>query len=143
MGFTKEENISSHIDSLSNADWGKLFSLIPIIESSDKFITEGGLEMDGDDPETMHITPVQSAKIVYDFEKVMYDLGLVIDFNWANWNEGEKIASQSNFENLESVTLLKLLTAFIRNNRFSDGALAGRFKDGTIANILKELQKNH
>jgi len=38
--------------------------------------------------------------------------------------------------------LLKILTAFIRNNRFCDGALAARFEDGTIEKILKELKKN-
>jgi hypothetical protein len=139
--FHTLEDIATHLDSLSNDDWNKLFYLIPIIESTEEFITGGGAEMDDNDPETIRITPVLSANIVHDFEKVMYDLDLVIDFDWGSWDEGREIATNKNFKNQDAITLLKLLTAFIRNNRFCDGALAGRFKDKSIESILKVLRK--
>lgn len=141
MTFHKEENIIYHIKTLSKDDWERLFVLIPIIESTDNFIEGGGIEEDEYDPNSFKITPVQSAKVVRDFEKVVYDLKLVIDFDWGSWDEGREIASTGDYENLDTVTLLKLLTAFIRNNRFRDGALASRFEDKSIENILKELKE--
>ncbi len=136
------DNIFVQIEKQSKDDWDKLFSLIPEIESSDRFIESGGIIEDKNDPDSFMITPVIETKVVLDFEKIMYDLNLVIPFNWSKWEQGRKIASKGIFINLSTVTLLKLLTAFIRNNRFCDGALASRFEDGTIEIILKELKKN-
>lgn len=136
------ENISAHIKKLSKEDWGKLFALIPQIESTDDFIINGGILEDENDDDSFKIVPVIEAKVVLDFEEVMYDLDLVIPFNWSKWEEGRKIVNSGDYINLDTVALLKVLTAFIRNNRFCDGALASRFEDGTIEKILRELKKN-
>lgn len=140
--FLDIKNISSHLNKLSNRDWEKLFSLIPQIEETKKFIEGGGLIEDVNDPNSFIITPIIEIKIVHDFQKVLAKLGLIINFDWGGWDEGRIIAKKMNFENLDTVTLLKLLTAFVRNNRFCDGALAARFEDRTIEKILKEIKKN-
>ena len=140
--FLDIKNISSHLNKLSNRDWEKLFSLIPQIEETEKFIKGGGLIEDVNDPNSFIITPIIEIKIVHDFQKVLAKLGLIINFDWSGWDEGRIIAKKMNFENLDTVTLLKLLTAFVRNNRFCDGALAARFEDRTIEKILKEVKKN-
>lgn len=135
-------NIESHLASLSKDDWDKLFSLIPKIQSTDNFVNDDRISDNKIDGDTFLIHPINTAPIVYDFETVMYDLDLVIDFDWGSWDGGREIASKGSFEGLGSVTLLKLLTAFIRNNLFCDGALSDRFKDGTVLKILKELKRN-
>lgn len=135
------DNIENHFKKLSNDEWEKLFALIPIIESTKEFIIRGGIEVDEDDSETFNITPIIEVAVVLDFERIMYELDLVIDFDWPDWREGHVIASKRAYEDLDAITLLKLLTAFIRNNRFCDGALADRFQDGSVGTILKELKK--
>jgi len=56
-------------------------------------------------------------------------------------NEGKLIAKNKDFDystvNLE--TKRKLLTAFVRNDRFSEGALEYSFKAGIIIKILKSM----
>ncbi len=136
------EDISVHIEKLSKNDWGKLFALIPKIESTENFIKNGGFIEDKENPESFKITPIIETKVVLDFESIMYELELVIPFNWSKWDKGRDIVSNGKYCNLETITLLKILTAFIRNNRFCDGALATRFEDRTIEKILKELKKN-
>ena len=136
------ENISAHIEKLSINDWAKLFALIPVIESTEKFVKSGGVIKDKENPDSYKITPIVVDKVVLDFERIMYELGLVISFYWSKWDKGKDIVKKGEYSNLETITLLKILTAFIRNNRFCDGALAARFEDGTIETILKELKKN-
>ncbi len=136
------ESISTHIEKLSKNDWEKLFALIPIIESTKDFVIEGGLIEDDNDPDSFTITPIKEAKVVFDFERIMYDLDLVIDFNWPAWDEGRAIVEKGKYSNLDTITLLKILTAFIRNNRFCDGALAERFEDRTIEKILRRIEDN-
>lgn len=75
-------NIQSHINSLNQSDWNKLFDLIPIIEACDKFIVSGGIELRDDNPDCIEINPVIEAEVVLDFEQLMYDLDLVIGFGW-------------------------------------------------------------
>lgn len=132
----------NHLEKLSYKDWEKLFELIPQIESCEKFITGGGIVEDEDDPDSFIITPIIVTKIVLDFERIMDELELVIPFNWPSWDIGREIVKTGVYNNLDSITLLKLLTAFIRNNRFCDGALAARFEDKSIEKILIELKKN-
>ena len=136
------DKIEDHIVRLPSDKWNKLFALIPIIESTKEFIISGGIEEDENDSDIFNITPVIEAKVVLDFERIMYELDLVISFDWAEWSEGHVIAGKRAYEDLNTLTLLKLLTAFIRNNRFCDGALADKFQDGSVGTILKWLKKN-
>jgi len=136
------DTIEDHIKRLNPSEWNKLFALIPIIESTNEFVIRGGIEEDVDDPDTFNITPIIEAAVVLDFERIMYELDLVINFDWPDWREGQVIASKRAYEDLDTITLLKLLTAFIRNNRFCDGALADRFQNGSVGTILRELKKN-
>lgn len=75
----------------------------------------------------------------------MYDLNLVLKFDWGAWEEGKEIlnSGEQNFFALEPVTLCKLLTALIRTDRFMDGTLVSNFVNGTIIKIIKALQDNY
>jgi hypothetical protein len=140
--ISKLIDISKVIDELSLKDWERLFKLIPEMEKTKDFIKGGGIIDDPNDPEGFMITPIVEADIVQVFEKTLYDLSLIIDFNWPGWDEGRTIADDQDFENKDTVTLLKLFTAFVRNNRFCDGVLAQKFEDRTIEKILKQIKKN-
>ena len=138
----ENETISAHIKKLSENDWGKLFALTPKIESTKEFVKGGEIIEDDNDPESFVITPIIEDKVVWDFECIMYELDLVIDFNWPHWDDGREIVGKGNYSNLDTITLLKILTSFIRNNRFCDGALAERFEDRTIEKILRLIEDN-
>ncbi len=133
--------VDERLKTMTYEEWERLFEIIPLIESCEEFAMGGGLIEDEDDPESYIIVPSENSKIVYDFERLMSDLRLIISFNWSHWDAGSEIARSGKYENLDAVTLIKLLIAFIRSNRFCDGALAARFEDGSILKILKELKK--
>jgi len=139
----KPESIAVHLKTLTKKDWQKLFSLIPIIESTEKFSTGGDIFEDKNNPESWVVTPEIESQIVFDFLDVMEELDLIIPFHWSAWEDGKSIFKKREYKNLDTITLLKLLTAFIRQDHFSyGGALASRFEDGTIGKILNELRKN-
>ena len=137
----KQDNYIQTINSYTHSDWKPLLDLIPKIEQTKSFgkAIGGGVDKDG----VYNIPNWSSAKIVYEFLEVVYDIPIVIDFNWAAWDEGRKIASDENFDfdTIDIPTKCKLITAFVRNDRFCDGALAGAFERGTILKILKSIQK--
>jgi len=137
--YTKLEEINSVIGKLTIKDWKKLFELIPKIKKTKDFVKSGGIVEDSNNPEGFMITPIIEKKIVWNLEKTLDELNLLIAFDWPKWDEGRKIASTQQYENIDTVTLLKLISAFIRNNRFCDGALAERFEDRSIEKILKQM----
>lgn len=110
----KLKDLNQHLKNLTAADWEKLFNFI-------------------------HATKTEDT--AYDFTDVMYELKLVVNFDWPAWTEGQKIAATGNYENLDRITLLKILSAIIRNDRFSEGALLNAFKNGTIEKILIQLKE--
>ncbi len=134
------EDLPAHLNSLNQSDWDKLFSLIQPIESHKGY--DGDWEDTDNIPAGFKLTTESEADIIGVFQNRMYELDLVINFNWGHWDEGRKLVRSGKYDNVDTITLLKLLTAIIRNNRFCDGALAAAFGDGTIERILKQLKKN-
>jgi Family of unknown function (DUF6508) len=69
----------------------------------------------------------------------MYERGLVYDFDWMAWAGtpvGRRLLSTSQAVASESgAQLAKVLTALVRNDRFSEGQLASAFASGTLTAI--------
>lgn len=136
-----EENYREKIDSYSKTEWAPLIELIPKIEKTKKFGKMYGGEIDENDVMTMPYW--EKSDIVSQFCRIVYNIPIIIEFEWSSWDEGRKIASDENFDldTIDIPTKCKLITAIVRNDRFCDGALIAAFKSGLILKILKSIEK--
>ena len=76
--------------------------------------------------------------------KILYELNLVISFDWMNWDEGREFISNKNldlFSNQSKYVLIGLLTALARKDRFSEGSWGSAIENGTTPKLLFELEK--
>ncbi len=141
MRILNEANYIEAIKSYTYEDWKPLLNLIPKIEQAKSFgeSVGGGMDKDG----VYHIPNWSSAEIVYEFQKIVYEIPIVIDFNWGGWDEGRKMAGDENFDfdTVDIPTKCRLITAFVRNDRFCEGALSGAFERGTILRIFKSIKR--
>ena len=83
-----------------------------------------------------------SAPITSEAMKFLYDNNLIVDFDWGSWNEGREFFKNNNpnkYDSIDRETVLKLLTAVARNDRFCDGAWAGLFENGTAQKLFQRL----
>lgn len=81
--------------------------------------------------------------------RFLYDNGLVVGFtgggmtfDWAAWDEGRAIfqdPATDRFDHLDRMTVLKLLTAIARNDRFCEGAWANLFEEGDGQTLFRRL----
>ncbi|MFU8813691.1 MAG: DUF6508 domain-containing protein [Balneolaceae bacterium] len=128
------------INGFSTSDWKPLFDLIPDIEKASGFgemkggerTKEGALEM-----------PYWAeSEIVSRFKKIVYEMPIIIDFDWASWDEGREMITDKNvnFDSIDTPTKCKLITAIVRNDRFCEGALASAFESGLIYKLLRSIQ---
>src|SRR5688572_23461646 len=83
---------------------------------------------------------VDTAALVEDALHLLYDHHLIIPFDWARWDEGRAIFHSNDpdrFATLDRLTVLKLLTAVARNDRFSAGSWAALFDHGDGQKLLE------
>ena len=136
-----EENYQERILGYSRRDWNSLLKLIPLIEETKKFgESRGGNELAKDLFELPYLDP---AEIVSEFMRVVYEMPIIISFDWGSWDEGRNIASDMNFDfdTIDIPTKCKLITAIVRNDRFCEGALVNAFEKGLMLKILKSIEK--
>ncbi|HEC44219.1 MAG TPA: hypothetical protein ENI20_15465 [Bacteroides sp.] len=88
-----------------------------------------------------HFPYARHERVVDDFVRIAYDLDLVIPFNWSEWTEGDRLVSNphTNFNDLDLITLVKLITALIRSDKYSGGTVVGAVQNGIILKILRAI----
>ena len=136
-----EKNYKEKISAFTDHDWQPFIKIIHKIKKSSYFGELGKLEMVEKGVYQESISTF--APIVSEFLKVVYDLPLIIIFDWRAWKEGWEILNDVNFDfdTLDIPIKCKLLTAIVRNDRFCEGALVSAFNSGLILNILKSMEK--
>ncbi|UFH52233.1 DUF6508 domain-containing protein [Spirosoma sp. KNUC1025] len=136
------DQLTGHLTSIKTSDWNKLFALIPEIEATETFgeIKGGDKLPDG----SIAMPYWNSAKIVDKFLYTVADLDMVPIYNWASWQEGNRLLddNRTNYNNLTIETLCKLLTIIIRADRFSDGYLVSMFTNGKMLKIIQAIKIN-
>ncbi len=138
--FLEEKNYKKIINSFSTLEWKPLIELIPRIENTEKFeeAVGGGIE-----DKVIQIPYWVQGEIVSEFFEIVYAMPIIIDFDWGSWDEGRIIARDEyfDFDTIDIPTKCKLITAFVRNDRYCDGALICAFESGLILRILKSIEK--
>jgi O-acetyl-ADP-ribose deacetylase len=88
------------------------------------------------------MNPYVYSKEVNDFIKALYKENIIFSFGWPNWqNEaGKYYRDPELIKTADIKTLRKLLTLYVRKERFRSGHLANMIKSGHILNILKRLK---
>ena len=85
---------------------------------------------------------VSPNKTVNKFIELVYEKNVVLSFDWMKWKEGQDILEkgEGDYSEFDLMTLVKLFTTIVRNDRFCEGYLVSKFEDGTILKILRRIQ---
>ncbi len=79
----------------------------------------------------------QYAPQVIAAEAALYDMGLIVDFDWPSWSESQRYFDGEPVE--DEVVAVKFLTAVVRAERFSEGVLDRAVETGVFAGALRVL----
>jgi hypothetical protein len=139
--FLNEDNYSEKIYAYNREHWQPLLELIPAIASTDNFGEMKGGEKN--EESFIQMPYYEESSLVDAFRSKVYDLGLIIDFDWTNWEGGNKIMNESNFDfdTIRIPEICKLITAIIRKDRFSEGTLVSAFSEGLILKMLQSINR--
>ena len=149
MDVLNQNNYLEKINAYTLLVWKPLFDLIPEIEAQKEFgqivvpeINPEEGDQDGT-PRAFFMPYFIENPVVDKFRIIAYQIPIIIDFDWGHWREGEKIFQDEDFDydTIDIPTKCKLLTAFVRSDRFNDGYLVSVFEKGVVVKILKSIQK--
>ena len=135
-----EKNFKEIIASYKKEDWKPLLELIHEIEKTSKF---GEIRRrEKDEKGVIQMPFIIEEEIVYKFINVVYDIPIIISFDWGAWDEGRKFVNDKSFDfnSIDIPTKCKLITAIVRNDRFCEGCLVAAFEEGLILKILKSIE---
>ena len=75
------------------------------------------------------------------FLEGLYERGVIVDFNWPAWKEGERLHQHpEEIDSADAHTCWGLLIALVRADRFSSGLLASLIESGKLVRLLRRLQ---
>lgn len=134
------ENYIEKILSFSKADWKPLIGLIPKIEENQLFYENEKRKID--EKSLTFTACYEPGNTITQLIETVYDMPIIIDFDWPGWDEGRKMLRDQNFDfnTIDIPEKCKLITAIVRNDRFCDGALFYTFKSGLMLKILKSIE---
>lgn len=69
----------------------------------------------------------------------LYDLGLVVSFDWPDWYRPDRYPAGDGLASAPVADAVRLLTAYVRGDRFCDAALLGGVTDGSIPAAIRSL----
>lgn len=73
-----------------------------------------------------------------EFIQALYENNFIQAFDWSQFNTLQNV---ENIEHADIDTLVKILTAYIRADRFSSGSVANLIKEGHLLRILYRLRE--
>jgi hypothetical protein len=67
-------------------------------------------------------------------------IGAVVPFSWPDWDGLERYAGGRGLDAAPVADAVRMATAVIRSDRFSEGSIGGALEDGTLLAVLRRLR---
>ena len=87
----------------------------------------------------------QYAPLIWKFWEVLDQHGWLITFNWMEWTETDEAhrlrSDPTAMTHASSENLSKLLSMYVRRERFSDGAWLSLWESGLLLSILRRAEQ--
>ena len=97
------DSTEEYINEILKEDWMKLIDLIPEIEQTSVF---GEIVTSSTEDENF-FPFMKSSEIVSKFHQLVYDLNMVIVFDWMKWEEGKDILENSGKLSIIHILIMK------------------------------------
>lgn len=110
----------AYLASILAAQWQELFRLAKVVD------------LTGVNP------PYGGNETISAVHQKLYDLKIIFNFPWMDWEEGRKMYNDPHFDfgSLAPLEASMMLTAICRSDRFSDGELLMAFLNGKVQKLV-------
>lgn len=71
----------------------------------------------------------------------LYEVGVIVQFNWPDWHGRRDVPRRHRLERAPVAEAVRMTTAIIRADRFSEGTIGAMLNDGTLLTALRRIRR--
>jgi hypothetical protein len=142
-----DEAITETLVSAPAGRWHALWDAVDALnEEREHARWEGGEQVDTTAVDGVQRPVYQMPYVIYSeavnrIVQSLYELGAVVPFNWHEWEGVQRYRMGHGLEAAPVSDAVRLLTAIIRADRFTEGTIAVTLEDGTLPAALQRLRR--
>lgn len=144
-----DAEIEALLHGASAEAWAALWSAVDELDGEAEHTTWGG----GDQIDTTVVDGVERPVVQMPYAiysgaterviKGMYEAGVIVPFNWPEWDGIQKYRDPVALEAAPVADAVRMATAIVRADRFSEGTIGATLEDGTLLAALRRLRQWH
>lgn len=143
-GEPTDDDIERHLRGVPAEVWDAIWDAAAEVGAESVHVRwEGGVERSagGTEPTVSSLPyPVYSAAT----DRLRSALGaLVVPFSWPEWEGVRRYRGGAQMQQAPVADAVRMVTAVLRSERFTDGSIAGAIEDGTLSAALERLRLWH
>lgn len=73
--------------------------------------------------------------------QALYGIGAIVPFNWPNWHGVKTYRGGERMDSAPVADAVRMTTAIIRADRFSEGTIGAMLNDGTLHAALRRIRR--
>lgn len=129
--------------------WATLWSAVDDLQHEDEHMTWKGGEqvgttvIDGVERPVIQMPYAIYSRATERVVQALYEVGAVVPFNWSHWDGVKKYRGAIALEVAPVADAVRMATAIVRADRFSEGTLGATLEDGTLFAALRRLRRWH
>jgi len=139
MGRTPDEHTEAELEAIAAAVPPELrvriLALVDRLETMESVVTwRGGDVVDhtSDGQPILQMPWADQCDELSELERLLYDAQLVVPFDWSEWADRSGHAGGMPVRDLTIADAVRLITTFVRSDRFDEGQLAASVEDGRL-----------
>lgn len=130
-----------HLHSIPQEEWERLFSAVDSMQDSDWEVTAGGGTLTASGTIATPY-PIYSPSVTEILE--FLNQYVTVPFDWVEWIETHShMRKPESIPSAEPADMIRVVTALIRSERFSEGTIASAITSGLLRAILERLRLWH
>lgn len=129
--------------------WSALWAAVTKIEAVDERTTwSGGQQIDTTLVDGVERPVIQMPYAIYSEGtdraiEALYELGAIVPFDWPAWDGIRGYRGPDALDTAPVADAVRMLTAIVRADRFSEGTIGATLEDGTFLAALRRLRRWH
>jgi hypothetical protein len=143
-----EAEIAAALARARDEDWKALWEAVDVLAGETTFATWSGgnivgtTTVDGEERPVRQMPYPVYSKAVEEVRQRLGALGLMIPFDWMNWEGVDRyLENPSDLATAPVADSVRLLTAIQRAERFGDGNIEGALESGLMQSALARLRR--
>ena len=141
-----DDDIESRLVAVPADGWTRLWEAVDDLGDGSDLMRWAGGGQDGTTMATGDGAPLGQMPYVVYSEPVnrvvgqLYDLGLVVSFNWPDWDGARRYQGGEGLTEAPVADAVRLITAVVRADRFCDGTIGVAIEEGTLPAALRRVR---